>query len=297
MYNFDCIAPVLIMGCGGGYDIFTGLPIYFSLVNQGVQTYLANFSFTDHDLLRQYQALSKYVYLINPHLTDKLAYFPELFLANKLGVSVIAFEYEHGVVTLEKSYIDVINTYGIKTIILVDGGCDSVLFGDEKELATPVEDMMNIFVVNKLLNDHVISLAYLSVLGITADFYEGVDPKDIEKNIKYLTETNALVCSYQLNNKCLLSQKYIETFLDCCPHKSIVNCSIVESIMENYGLVLSKHLAPRCSSMKIEISQLTSTNYVFKLSVVANTIKYLDLLTGIDDSDEIDKIIMEYHDN
>jgi len=47
---FNLLAParkVLVAGCGGGYDILSGLPLYFALRRQGKSVYLANLSFTD----------------------------------------------------------------------------------------------------------------------------------------------------------------------------------------------------------------------------------------------------------
>ena len=41
---FDLLAParkVLVAGCGGGYDILSGLPLYFALRRQGKSVYLA----------------------------------------------------------------------------------------------------------------------------------------------------------------------------------------------------------------------------------------------------------------
>ena len=37
---------VLIAGCGGGFDVFCGLPLYFALAAEGKRVHLANLSFT-----------------------------------------------------------------------------------------------------------------------------------------------------------------------------------------------------------------------------------------------------------
>ena len=37
---------ILIAGAGGGFDIYSGLPLYFNLRAQGKRVHLANFSFT-----------------------------------------------------------------------------------------------------------------------------------------------------------------------------------------------------------------------------------------------------------
>jgi len=289
--------PILIAGCGGGYDIFTGLPIYFSLLELNIPIYLASFSFTKIELLDKHQKLSDNIYLITPgQEISESVYFPEQLLANKLNIPIIAFAYVGGVVTLEKSYRDIIKLYNIKTIILADGGCDSILFGTEEELATPVEDMMNIFVVNKLLKDNIINLAYLSILGITAD-YHSVNPVDVKNNIDYLKNNGALVMEYRLNNRCDISKRYVDVVLACQIDKSIVNCSILEAINNNFGDIISHYLRNRLGENKIFIAPITSNNYIFKLSVVADSVKYLGLLDGVDDSDEIDQIILEYNKN
>ncbi|CAF5042824.1 unnamed protein product, partial [Rotaria sp. Silwood1] len=42
-------------GCGGGYDIFGGLPYYFKIKSNGIDDVtLINYTFTTHTLLSQY---------------------------------------------------------------------------------------------------------------------------------------------------------------------------------------------------------------------------------------------------
>ncbi|HNM51623.1 MAG TPA: hypothetical protein PKN86_18035, partial [Candidatus Obscuribacter sp.] len=37
---------VLIVGAGGGFDVFTGLPLFFALREAGISVHLANLSFS-----------------------------------------------------------------------------------------------------------------------------------------------------------------------------------------------------------------------------------------------------------
>ncbi|MEU9291620.1 hypothetical protein AB0D57_45155, partial [Streptomyces sp. NPDC048275] len=37
---------ILVAGAGGGFDIYSGLPLALSLLHQGKQVYLANLSFS-----------------------------------------------------------------------------------------------------------------------------------------------------------------------------------------------------------------------------------------------------------
>lgn len=40
---------ILICGCGGGYDVFSGLQLFFDLKAMGKEVFLANLAFTHLD--------------------------------------------------------------------------------------------------------------------------------------------------------------------------------------------------------------------------------------------------------
>ena len=44
---------ILIAGAGGGFDIFCGLPIYFTLREMGKTVHLANYSFSHVELIQR----------------------------------------------------------------------------------------------------------------------------------------------------------------------------------------------------------------------------------------------------
>lgn len=45
---------ILVAGCGGGFDVFCGLPIYFTLRDMGKNVHLANYSFSSLEIARHY---------------------------------------------------------------------------------------------------------------------------------------------------------------------------------------------------------------------------------------------------
>ncbi len=104
----DC-KTVLLAGAGGGFDIFSGLPIYYSLKKMGIKVVIANYSFT---WLRDTsaKAVFPYCYEIEPFNVDKSGrdYFPELYLKKWLiaqgdMVDLYAFD-RTGVKPLNKAY-------------------------------------------------------------------------------------------------------------------------------------------------------------------------------------------------
>lgn len=38
--------PIILAGCGGGFDIYCGIPFYFALKELGKEVYFANLTFT-----------------------------------------------------------------------------------------------------------------------------------------------------------------------------------------------------------------------------------------------------------
>jgi hypothetical protein len=83
---------VLLLGAGGGYDIFGALYLYDLLKKSNQTVHLANYSFTDRlDEVKNTTSITPYIYKINP---DSEAthpahdYFPELWLAKTLNIPI-----------------------------------------------------------------------------------------------------------------------------------------------------------------------------------------------------------------
>lgn len=84
---FEAIADaetILIAGAGGGFDIFSGLPLYFGLRRMGKTVHLANLSFS-----RLYASNGKRLGTALVEITARTEgferYFPELHLARWLA--------------------------------------------------------------------------------------------------------------------------------------------------------------------------------------------------------------------
>ena len=82
----DC-NNILIAGAGGGYDLFSGLPLYFRLKERDHNVWLANYSFSALDVT----ALEPMEVITSE--TPEMAYFPEKYLCDWLDSN-----YENGAV-------------------------------------------------------------------------------------------------------------------------------------------------------------------------------------------------------
>jgi len=145
---------VMIAGAGGGYDIVCGIPIAVALWNRGVKVHLASFSSTP---LRDVEnATWQRDTLLEITVTSsRPSYFPEGWLARwvreSLGreISVWCFE-ASGVGPLVENYEWLVGELEIDAIVIVDGGVDSLLRGDEFTLASPMEDALTLAAVSLL---------------------------------------------------------------------------------------------------------------------------------------------------
>ena len=74
---------ILLAGAGGGFDIFSGLPLYFGLRAAGKTVHLANFSFSflPPPQITGEKRLSPSVVKVTSNTPNYTDYFPELYLS------------------------------------------------------------------------------------------------------------------------------------------------------------------------------------------------------------------------
>ena len=141
--NSATAKTVFLSGCGGGYDLFGGLPHYFKIKSHSnYDVTLINYTFTTRELLSKYcQQLTTLLFRVDPTtnvswLTDKV-YFPEQRLANEIHVPIYAILCNYDETRIElviEAYQHLIRGRTIDEIILIDGGSDSLLTGNEQQL-------------------------------------------------------------------------------------------------------------------------------------------------------------------
>jgi len=133
---------ILIYGMGGGYDCFGGFFIYKELKRQGHQVFFANYSFTD-DL---HMVVDKHIVPITkntPKTKKNKDYFPEHNLATYLDTTIYAVRMVPPPY-LGKALLELCHELKIDLVIGVDCGHDALLFGNEKRLSSPYEDMCSV---------------------------------------------------------------------------------------------------------------------------------------------------------
>ncbi|WP_425394939.1 DUF1152 domain-containing protein [Aeoliella sp.] len=279
---------VLVAGAGGGFDIYCGVPLSLALAEQGVEVHLANLSFT-----RLGYAVSPEPVKVTADTEGPSEYFPEKWLAQwfrsrGMQQPVYAF-HRTGVRPLVEAYRQLVEELKLDAIVLVDGGTDSLMRGDEVGLGTPEEDLASLAAVDA----QDVATKLLVCVGFGVDVFHGVCHAQFLEAVAALTETGGCLGSFSLNKESSHTSAYLEAVEFACRQNpivaSIVNTSIASAIEGKFG---DYHRSHRTSGSKLWINPLMSLCWCFDLPAVVrrslilphvmDTVTYTDMSLAIE---------------
>jgi len=265
---------ILIAGAGGGFDVFCGLPIYFTLKEMGKNVHLANYSFSNLSLIQQYAEVEPIVYdhLIGAtaNIPDGLnfAYYPEGYLSqwfrDVMGEDVTVWMFDKtGPKILLKLYQKLIDHLNIDALILVDGGIDSVMIGDEAGAGTLLEDTVSLTVAKQLD----IPTKLLACIGFGAELE--VAHSNALANMASLVKSDAYWGSCSLVKRMPVYQQYESA----CRYvweqpehsKSQINMRIVSATQGQFG---NHHLYNDYKPLPVFVTPLMSVYWFFDSDAV-----------------------------
>ncbi|MBK8808456.1 MAG: DUF1152 domain-containing protein [Bacteroidales bacterium] len=286
---------ILIAGAGGGFDIYSGIPLYLSLIKQGKNVFLGNLSFT---VLSKYNAENECENCWSISATpdeDMISYFPEKHLAiwldnNGLKPPIYAFA-KTGVKPLIKTYEHLIKKHKIDTVILIDGGTDSLMFGDEPGLGTPTEDMTSIAALSSIN----LKKKYLVCIGFGVDYHHGVEHYYYLRNVAKLTKENAFLGIFSLLSQ-MKEAELFEKLIDYSNNEMPISPSIVANSINSAvnGEFGNFHSVYRTKGSELWINPLMSMYWCFNLEIVAKNVLYIDTLYETMKIEEVLKEIEQY---
>lgn len=190
---------VLLAGAGGGFDVYAALPLAIALRDAGIESSLASLSFAHLDVLGVDHWLEPSLAVIRPDTPGAFDdYFPERSLArwletNDLPATVYAFP-KTGVQPLRAAYRALLDHLNADAVVLVDGGTDLLLRGDESGLGTPEEDMASLAALHGL--DAPIKLA--AALGFGIDAHHGVNHAQVLENIAAIDRNGGYLGAFSI---------------------------------------------------------------------------------------------------
>ncbi|MDG6104103.1 DUF1152 domain-containing protein [Dactylosporangium aurantiacum] len=191
---FEALAgarSILVAGAGGGFDVYAGLPLALALRAQGRTVHLGNLSFAALEVLDLDTWPAPGVALVTARTEGLEDYFPERTLARWLRRQrepdiVYAFP-RTGVRPLREAYAALADQLRLDAVVLVDGGTDILMRGDEAGLGTPTEDMTSLVAVAGLA----VPTKLVTCLGFGIDAYHGVRHTQVLENLAALDRDGA----------------------------------------------------------------------------------------------------------
>jgi hypothetical protein len=279
---FSMLAParrVLIAGAGGGFDVYAGLPLGLALCNTGTEVYLANLSFTELELIDLAAWAAENVAAVTPDTAGPDDYFPERTLArwlaaHRLPSTVYAFP-KVGVQPLRTAYRHLIEHLGIDAVVLVDGGTDILLRGDEAGLGTPVEDITSLAAVAGLD----IPVKLVTCLGFGIDAYHGVNHSQVLENLAALDRDGGYLGALSIpaaSQEAVLYRHAVADAQAATPLRpSIVNGQIAAATRGGFGDV---QFTRRTSASTLFVNPLMAIYFTVDLDKLATRCLYLDLI-------------------
>ncbi|QEG24537.1 DUF1152 domain-containing protein [Mariniblastus fucicola] len=285
---------ILVAGAGGGFDVYSGIPLYLALKAQGKSVHLANLSFAS--LRDDGNRLTEASFEVTADTAGSDTYFPERVLsrwfAEKLeqDVSVFAFT-QCGARPLLESYQHLVEKLNLDAIVLVDGGTDSLMRGDEVGLGTPSEDLVSMTAVNQL------DLPYkiLSCLGFGVDRFHGVCHAQFLEAVADLTKSGGFLGAFSVLPNTVEAEHYldlVEYSTQRTPSRpSIVNTSIASAIAGHFG---NHQVTDRTKGSELWISPLMSMYWSFELEAVMKRNLYAVRLLETESFFEVTDVIRSF---
>ena len=285
---------VLLAGAGGGYDIFCGLPLFHALRAQGKTVHLANLSFSNLSSANEKWHVP-HMLEVTPETIAQQSYFPELHLVRWLrgqGIetSIFCFPNE-GVAPLRANYRALCEMLEPDALVLVDGGTDSLMRGDETGLGTPIEDCGSLYAAQELD----IATKLLVCVGFGVDAFHGVCHAQFLEAVAEVSRRGGFLGTCSL----LPDMPEVTFYREACQHvfermernPSIVSGSILDAIQGHFG---DYHSTSRTYGSKLFINPLMAMLWTFRADDVARRLLYPAAIRETQTWNETGQIIHDF---
>lgn len=291
---------VLIAGAGGGFDVYAGLPLAVALRNDGKTVHLANLSIDNLYRLDKRDWVEPGVAAITPDTLggdSSLAGGPERTLARWLAghglpSTVYAFP-RTGVRPLRAGYRKLAKRLDLDAIVLVDGGTDILMRGDEAALGTPVEDATSLAAVTGTP----VPTKLVASIGFGIDAYHGINHVQVLENIAALDRAGAYLGAFTVPSHGPEAAFYRDAVAHAqasTPGRvSIVNGQIAAALT---GAVGDVRLDNATVGSELFVNPLMAMYFTFDLAGLAAQSLYLERLRATETMLEVSHLIERFRD-
>jgi hypothetical protein len=272
---------VLLAGCGGGYDVLGAVPLVAALRDRGVDVHLASLSFCYLNALdgaeRDVEVPS--LYAVGAAAASERAYSPEAWLAGFLdqrlgaGHRIWCFD-KTGVRPLLAAYRALVRRLQLDAIVLIDGGIDALLRGDETSLGTPAEDLTSLAAVAALEE---VPTRMVAAVGLGAELRDGIQHAQVFERIAELTRAGGFLGTCSLLPGSAEGDLYLAAVDHVFAHQQEQKRSHVHKVISAACRGDFGSDAPH-----VWLSALLNMYWFFDLPLLARTHMFLDDLAATD---------------
>jgi hypothetical protein len=178
--------------------------------------------------------------------------------------------------TKTENYKILVEHLSLDGILLVDGGVDSLVRGDEGEMGTAIEDLTSLYAVNQLTS---INTRIVACIGFGAE--KNLTHAHIFENIALLTKAGGFLGACSLTPQMESYQAYDEAVMFVQGNEfqdsSVINSSIVSAVRGNFG---DYHLTEKTKRSHLWISPLMPIYWFFDFGCVVKQNKLLPEIEG-----------------
>jgi hypothetical protein len=177
-------------------------------------------------------------------------------------------------------------------VILVDGGTDSLMRGDEAGLATPEGDMVSLLAASSLA---AVERKFLVCLGFGIDTHHGICHAHFLENVASLIAHDGYLGAWSL----MRESDDFEFYRDACEYAfarlpkqpSIVNTSIISAVCGNFG---DRHATERTEGSTLFINPLMGIYWAFHLEQVVRHNLLLDHIRDTETQGQVSMAIEQF---
>lgn len=288
----DC-QTILIAGAGGGFDFLGGVPLFFALREMGKTVHLANYTFTEFSLTKVVSnpdiLVEELVLGANRHIQMPVPYYPEGYFAEwcyrECGEELVVWMLaKTGAAPLARGYRALVQHLGVEALILVDGGVDSIMVGDEHGAGTLVEDSITLAATRDLE----VPVKILACLGFGAEVEESVCHYNALENMAALVKAGGFLGACALTPQMEVFQKYEAAgryIMGQPDHlKSHIHTRVIPAVRGEFGNhAMFPDVPP---PVPILVSPLMSLYWFFDAQVVTAHNKLIDVLIDTNTTQE-----------
>jgi hypothetical protein len=202
------IKTVMLCGCGGGFDFVHSLTLYPELRRLGKSVVIGSYSFGDPNEItnatKVFYASGALVRRVTAASIPEGYYGPEVHVCSFLDLrypsSAPHFVYAYyarafTVPLLTRFYRQLVEAHSVDAVVLVDGGSDSIMVGDEEGLGDPIEDAVSVTTVAALEG---LKAKVLITIGLGTDRFNHVSDVASLRAIAELTRMGGFLGSLSL---------------------------------------------------------------------------------------------------